>query len=259
VADVRQPNLVTYDYGLFKNLPGTSSTAGVHDTFFGPRDKAYVDFHCRNATRVRGTQAYFYVKEDQNRRIDGDRPLSNAPEEGRIMKPEGADPDPFARHNHAGFALYGENVKVGRRLDSAQREIQLDWPYLDPILVRGLLYDMEHEQEADERGSIYVRRCTVDLARVLCEKEWDFQPRPGDILRLTKFADRYMDVEDVVRDEHRWGGDGWFAVYKLTLVKSSKYEPQRKIAERKLSDPPLNTPTDPNPGELTPDANPYES
>jgi hypothetical protein len=250
VAEVRPPKIVVYDYGMFKALPGTASTAGVHDTFFGPRDKAYVDFHCRNATRVRGTQAYFYVKDDQNRRIDGDRPLSDAPEEGRIMKPEGAEQDPFARYSHAGFALYGENVQIGERIDSATREVYHDWPYLDPILVRGILYDMEHEQEADERGSIYVRRCSFDLARVLCEREWDFQPRPGDVVRFTKFADRYMDIEDVTRDEHRWGGDGWFAVYKMMLVKSSKFEPQRKIADRKLSGPPPNT-ADPNPGDLS--------
>jgi hypothetical protein len=235
---------------MFKTMPGTSGTAGVHDTFFGPRDKAYVDFQARNITRVRGTNAYYYVKEDQNRRIDGDYPLSNAYEEGRIMKPEGADPDPFARHGHAGFALYGENVKVGRRIDSAQREVQLDWPYLDPILVRGILYELEHDQDPDERGVIYTRRASFDLARVLCDREWDFQPRVGDVVRLTKLADRYMDIEDVQRDEHRWGGDGFFVVYKLILVKSSKYEPQRKIAERKLSDPPEN-PGDPNPGDLS--------
>jgi len=250
VADIRQPNQIIYDYGMFKALPGTASTAGVHDTFFGPRDKAYVDFNSRNVTRVRGTQGYFYVKDDQNRRIDGDRPISDAPEEGRIMKPEGSGQDPFARYKHAGFALYGENVVVGQRLDSATREVHHDWPYLDPILVRGVLYDVEHDQEADERGVIYTRRASFDLARVLCEKEWDFQPRPGDVLRLTKLGDRYMDVEDVQRDEHRWGGEGFFAVYKLLLVKSSKFEPQRKIADRKLSDPPPN-PGDPNPGQLS--------
>ena len=42
--------------------------------------------------------------------------------------------------------------------------------------------------------------------------------------------------------------------YKLMLVKTSKYEPQRKIAERKLAEepPPDGSPNDPSPGNLSP-------
>lgn len=249
----RQPNAPAYPYGLYKHLPGTSGTSGVGGTFMGPRDRAYVDFHARDLTRTSGKNAWYYPKEDQNRRIDGDRPLSDArPERNQVTDPESTPADPFARHNHAGFALYGENARLGRRLDSVTREIIPDWPYLQPILVRGVLYEVEHSQEPDERGAIYVREGQFDLARVLCETEWDFQPRPGDVVRFDHLGDLYMDVEDVSRDESRFGSTGFFAVYKCRLVKSSKYDPSRKIAERKLVGPPPDSTVDHNPGELSP-------
>ena len=250
---IRQPTPANYEYGMFKTLPATRGTAGVDDTFFGKRNKAYVDFHCRNMTRVRGHNFYYYVLESQNRRIDGDRPLGNNLDEGRVTKPESDQPTDFARHRHAGMGLYGENVVIGKRIDSVRREFIPDWPFLDPILVRGCIYDLEHEQEPDERGSIYVRRCSIDLARVHCDREWDFQPRIGDVVRLPRLNDLYMDIEDVQRDESRWGNTGFFAIYKLILVKMSKYEPQRKIAERKQTpegSPPPQT-GDPNPGSLS--------
>lgn len=251
MVDPRQPNPANWPIGQFKHLPATSGTAGVADTFFGPRDKAYVDFHARDLTRARGKNAWYYVLEDHNRRIDGDRPLSDAQNEGRVNVPEDAEPNPFARTQHAGFALYGERVKIGQRLTSVIREVQPDWPYMQPILVRGLIYELEHEQEPDERGVIYVRRAAFDLARVLCETEWDFQPRIGDIVRFDRLGDQHMDVEDVTRDEHRYGGTGFFAIYKLMLVKSSKYDPSRKIAERKRIGAPPDGEVDPNPGDLS--------
>ena len=254
---VRPPKRVTYDYGQFKNLPGTSRAAGVPDTFIGPRNKAYADFIARQTTRVRGTNAYYYVLDDMSERIDGDRPISDADRRGRVDAADGdtalTHDEVFARKRHAGMALYGEHVIVKRRLDSTRREIQPDWPYLDPILVSGLVDATEHENEADERGSIRVRRCEFRLARVLCEREWDLQPRAGDVVRLPKLLDQYMDVELVEREEARFGGTGFFVEYKLTLVKSSKYEPQRKIAERKLADdaPPTGAVDDPSPGDLS--------
>ena len=113
MADIRQPKQVTYNYGIFKTLTGTSGTSGVADTFFGPRDKAYVDFQARDMTRLRGTNAYYYVLDDQTRRIDGDKPLDNSENGGRVDVPEGTEPDPFQRTAHAGLALYGERVKIG--------------------------------------------------------------------------------------------------------------------------------------------------
>ena len=254
MADPRPAQPANYPYGLYKNSPGTVGTSGVNDTFFGPRDKVLVDFHARDATRLRGTNLWFYVLESHNRRIDGDRPLSDSVNDGRVDVPEGAPEDPFRNIRHSGFALYGENVIVGERLDSVRREMQPDWPFLDPILVRGVIYEVEHEEESDERGSIYVRRCSLDLARVLCDKEWMLQPRVGDVVRLPRLNDVYMDVSEVARDETRFGGTGFFATYKLTLSKSSRYEPQRKIAVDKQTDvgvqPPPQT-GDPNPGKLS--------
>lgn len=251
MADVRQPKPVTYDYGIFKTLKGTSGSAGVADTFFGPRDKALVDFQARDITRLRGTNTFYYVLDDQSRRIDGDKPLGNSENGGRIDLPESTEPDPFQRKAHAGLALYGERVKIGRRIDSVRREIQPDWPYLDPILVRGVIYESEHEEEADERGAVYIRRVSMDLARVLCDREWGFQPRPGDIVRLPRLLNQYMEVREVERDEKRFGGTGFFAGYKLYLVKTSKYEPQRKLATRKLIETPPDGSVESNPGKLS--------
>lgn len=247
--DVRPPKQKTYAYGQFKAVPGTQGTAGPDDTFFGPRNKVYMDHLARQMTRIRGTNAYYYVLEDQSRRVDGDRPISDNDDAGRINRPEGAPSPTFQRKAHAGQALYGEYAKVNRRLDSVRREVQPDWPYLDPILVRVLVGSPEYEREPDERGTIYIRRVEVFIARVLCEEEWDFQPHENDILRFPKLLDQYMDVEEVSRDdEQRYGATGYFQSYKLRLVKTSKYEPQRKIAEDKLAEEPPPT------GEVDPDA-----
>jgi hypothetical protein len=253
VADIREPNKATYEYGQFKELPGTSGVPGVPDTFFGPRNKVYADYIQRQITRLRGTNCYYYVLDDMSERVDGDRPISDAENRGRTDIPEGTPEDAFARKRHAGKALYGEHAIVRRRLDSVRREIQPDWPYLSPILVRVLMENVEHEQEADERGAIHIRRADVWIARVLCEKEWNIQPRAGDILRFSRLLDQYLDVEDVSRDESvRVGGDGYYVGYKLMCVKSSKYEPQRKIGESKLTEePPPDGSVDPNPGGLT--------
>ncbi len=251
MAEPRQPKPANWGTGLYKHLPATVGTAGSGDTFFGPRDKAYADFHARDLTRVRGKNAWYYVLDDQVRRVDGTTPLSDAPHQNNVTTPEDAEPDPFARTSHAGFALYGERVKIGQRTSSVTREIQPDWPYLQPILVRGVLYGVEHSEEPDERGSIYIRNADFDLARVLCEIEWDFQPREGDVVRFEHLGDKFFDVEEVSRDEARWGGSGFFVSYKLRLTRTTKYDPSRKIAARKLIDAPPSGVVDPNPGGLS--------
>lgn len=233
--EIRPPDQPNYDYGLYKKVPGTGSLPGFKDTFFGPRDKAYADFQARDMTRIRGTNVFYYVKDDQNRRIDGSKPISSppTPDEG----------DTLRRRKHAGMALYGEQVIVREQIDSVSREVQPDWAYLDPILVRGVIIDTSFENDPDERGAIYVRRCTMDLARVLCEKEWKFVPQPGDVVNLpqlfgalaNKVTGGYFDVEEVARDEARFGGTGFFVAFKLTLVRSSKFEPQRKLPPRKIT------------------------
>jgi hypothetical protein len=244
--EIRQPQPPDYSYGLYKAVPGTRGLPGFPDTFYGPRDKAYADFLARDKTRIRGTNGFYYVKDDQNRRIDGDKPLSSPP-----TPPTG---DLLRRREHAGMALYGEQVIVKEQVDSVTREVQPDWAYLDPILVRGIVTETSFENDPDERGAIYVRRCTYDLARVLCEQEWKFQPQPGDLVNLpfllgtlsNQVKGGYFDVEDVSRDESRFGGTGFFVAYRLTLWRSSKFEPQRKLPPRKITtedDVQENTPT----------------
>jgi hypothetical protein len=224
--EIRQPDPPNYGYGLYKNVPGTGGLPAFPDTFVGPYDKAYADFLARDMTRIRGVNCFYYVKEDMSLRIDGDHPLSNKPE---------AIGNPLARKRHAGMALYGEQVIVGEALDSVRHKVQPDWPYKDPILVRGVPYDLEYEHEPDERGAIHIRRMRFDLARVLCEKEWDFEPQPGDVLRFTEKLHGYYDVERIEDYETRFGTTGNLIAYKMALHRTTRYEPQRKIAERKLT------------------------
>lgn len=233
--EIRPPEKVEYGYGLYKKVAGTGSLPGFKDTFVGSRDKAYADFQARDMTRIRGTNGFYYVKDDQNRRIDGSKPISSppTPDTGDVLR----------RRAHAGMALYGEQVIVRDQIDSVSREVQPDWAYLDPVLVRGVVIDPSFENDSDERGSIYVKRCSFDLARVLCEQEWKFVPQPGDIVNLPKLfgasanpiTGSYFDVEEVARDETRFGATGFFVVYKLTLWRSSKFEPQRKLPPRKIT------------------------
>jgi len=233
--EIRQPEPPDNAYGMYKSVPGASGLPGFQDTFFGPRDKAYADFQSRDMTRIRGTNGFYYVKDDQNRRIDGSKPISSppTPDQGDVLR----------RRAHAGMALYGEPVIIREQIDSVTREVQPDWSYLDPIAVRGVVIDPSIENEADERGSIYVRRCTFDLARVLCEKEWKFVPQAGDVVNLpvlfgasaNPITGGYFDVEEMTREESRFGGTGFFTVYRLTLWRSSKFEAQRKLPPRKIT------------------------
>lgn len=233
--EIKQPEPANYAYGIYKTLPGTGGIPSLPDTFVGPRDKAYADFVARDVTRVRGTTAFYYVKLDQNRRIDGDKPLSSlpTPPEGNVLR----------RRAHAGMALYGEQVIVKDQIDSVSREVQPDWAYDDPVLVKGVVMDPQYENTADERGSIYVKRCNYDLARVLCDQEWKFRPQPGDVVYLPKLFGEplntekggYFDVEDVSTDEARFGATGFFVTFRLNLWRSSVYEAQRKLPPRKIA------------------------
>lgn len=222
--EIQQPTPPSYPYGVFKHLSGTSGIPSHPDTFIGPRDKVYVDFLCRDVTRLRGTNAYYYVKLDHPRRIDGDHPISNNPD---------IDNDALARKRHAGMALYGEHVIVGESIDTVRDEVQPDWPYSDPILVRGIAMDLDRDEEADEKGSIFIRGLRFVLARVLCEKEWNIRPRTGDVIRFTKALRGYYDVEYVETEEPRMGSNGNFTEFRCQLRRNTKFEPQRKIAEQK--------------------------
>jgi len=219
---------------------GTKPLSSFEDTLFGPKDKDYLDFIARQTTQLRGTYAYYYVLRSQTQRIDGNAPLTDAPVMG-----------PFERKSKAGgatrdeaigaSALYGEPLVIGARLDSTYREVTPTWDYADPVLVRGIVFRTQRSESADQRGSIYIRKATYDIARVLAESEWAIQPQPGDVVRLPdklgsydrhQPEDSYYDVESVETNSSQFGGTGFFTVYSLQLVWQSKYDPKRKFPDR---------------------------
>jgi len=237
--EIRQPDPANYPYGQMKNVPSAQGLPAFPDTFIGPRDKAFHDFHARDRVRLRGMDSFYYVKMDHPNRIDGQdgTPLSIS---------EKAKQDALARRAHAGMALYGEQVKVGKRLDSVRREVTPDWAYDNPILVRGIPYDMEHEYEAGDRGGTYIRRLKFDLARVSCDEEWKIAPMPGDLVHIpglfgpeTDVGDKprrgYFDVKDVNTDQSRVGSTGFFVAYQLVLTRTTRYPPERKLPPKKTT------------------------
>lgn len=219
---------------------GQTGVPGFPDTFAGPRDKRYLDFIARQTTRLRGTNAYYYVLRSQTQRMDGNAPTTDAPGLG-----------PFDRRGRAGghvveealgvAALYGEPLVIGTRLDSQQRHVTQTWDYAEPVLVRGLCLHLQRSERADARGTIYIRKLQFDLARVLCNQEWDIVPQPGDVVRLPNLLgsydpkqpdEAYYDVEAVETNASKFGATGFFTVYSLTLDHQTKYDPQRKFPEQ---------------------------
>jgi hypothetical protein len=222
----------------------------LRDTFFGPRDKAYLDFIARRTTKLRGTNAYYYILTSQTERQDDIIPVSK----NRISTPQDS-----IRHAGGGrprdleeakgiAAMYGEPVSVGRRINSVEREFTPDWEFAEPVLVRGILTDPERAEIPDQRGSIYTNRIRISLARILCETEWCIRPRVGDMVRVPdltnppRVQDNYYDVEEVVINDTRFGSTGHFTAFTLQLSRSSRHAPQRKIPlkdERDAPDPPV--------------------
>ena len=219
---------------------GVAPLSSFQDTLFGPKDKHYLDFIARQTTQLRGTYGYYYVLRSQTQRIDGNAPLTDAPGLG-----------PFDRKSKAGgarvdeaigiSALYGEPLVIGPRVDSLRREVTPTWDYADPILVRGIIYRMQRRENPDQRGTIYIRQATYDLARVLSEEEWNIQPQPGDVVRLPNLLgsydkhqpdDSYYDVAEVETNSTKFGSTGFFTTYSLALIWQSKYDPQRKFPDR---------------------------
>lgn len=187
------------------------------DLFFDQPDKDYLDYIARDVTRIRGTNVNYFRLVDTTERIDGDRPISDKPGLG-----------PFDTKRHSGnVALYGETVRVGTRLDSQRRETTPDWNYDEPFHTRGIVLDLTTDEEPDERGSIYIRTARLDLARAIME-DFDTICRRGDVVELPQLLNGYFDVVDVSRDDTRFGATGFFTTYKLSLTKSSKFQPQRK-------------------------------
>ena len=205
---------------VFPNEPTPASVIrGVPhfpDTFLGPQTRAYADRIAMDRTRLRGTLAWFYERAAMTRRIDGEAPGEEK---------EGLSP--IDRRAHAGFALYGEPVTLGPRIDSVRREVKPDWTYKEPVELRGIAYDPSDESDPDERGSIFINRLQFDIARALCESV-GITPRRGDVVLLPKLFNSFYDIEEAEHDESKFGSTGFFVSYKLTLVRMSKFTPPRK-------------------------------
>lgn len=193
-----------------------SGVPNFTDTFLGPQSKAYADRKAMDRTRLRGTVGYYYKREGAARRVDGEAPGEENPELS-----------PFDRRAHAGFALYGEPVQVGNRIDSVSREVKPDWTYAQPIEIRGIVYNPSEESDPDERGSIFTDRLDFDIPRALADA-LGIEPRRGDVILLPKLLESFYDVEEVRRDEARFGSTGFFVAYKMNLVRMTKFTPPRK-------------------------------
>lgn len=194
----------------------------MSDTFFGDLDKNYMDILNQDITDIRGVEALYWAKLDQTRRIDGIAPLQTPPS---------VDPVLGLRKRTGTYAMYGEPVSVGDRVDSVRRKVTLDWNYSDPIKVKGVAFDDSTDEDADERGTTYAGTITFDISRVVADA-LKIRPRQGDILQLLSKLGGYYDIEDVSRSNSRFGGTGDFTVYSCTLVRNTKFVPQRKNPAR---------------------------
>lgn len=217
----------------------------LRDTFFGPRDKGYLDFLARRITKLRGSNVYYYVLTSQTEKTDDVIPVSkNRMASGNDkIRHAGGTTSPLLVNEAGISAMYGEPVIVGERLNSVERQFTPSWEFAEPILVRGVLFDPERAEIPDQRGAIYTQRIRLALARVLCENEWKIRPRIGDMIRIAtitnppRVQDDYYDVEEVVYNDTRFGSTGFFTAFTLQLARSSRHAPDRKLPEKDLRDP----------------------
>lgn len=190
---------------------------GFPDLFTGTQDKSYIDYLAKDVVRIRGTNVNYFALLDTTERVDGDRPLNDK-----------EDLDYFDVKSHSGnVPLYGEPIITGTRINSQIRETKQDWNYSAPYETRGIVEDVSTDEDPDERGTIYVRSATISFARANMD-DLDLVCRRGDIVQLPKLLNGFFDVLDVSRDESRFGADGFFSTYRLSLTRSSKFLPQRK-------------------------------
>lgn len=248
--EIKEPNKLGT-----RSVADTSTQFGsgepFRDTFTGPRDKKLLDFYARQMSQLRGTNVWYYVLKSQTQRTDGITPDTVNPAAG-----------PFDQTRHAGgragiSAMYGEPIIVGGKINGIEREVSWDWDFADPVEIRGVLRSPERSEDPDERGSIYIRRIRLSLARVLCEKNWNLRPQIGDMVRLPNTINDYYgidgqavrnvltdyyDVEEVVKNDSRFGSTGFFTNFDLQLVRSSRHAPERKIPvqqQRPSPEPPV--------------------
>lgn len=216
---------------------------GLPDLFAGPKKKNYADFNSMRMTKLRGTTGLYWVMNDHHER--------NTSDASPFEQPDFLEDDDFFVIEedfkiHGNVNIYGEPVEVGELFDTVKREVNEDWQLeCDPLIVRGVVSEIEEEEEPSEHGTFVIRRCRYDLPRKLCE-ELGFRPWFHDVVRLTlKTAsgvdlDGYYDVEKVERTEARFGATGFFTFYKLMLVRSSRFAPERKgLCEKPPYDIPL--------------------
>ena len=223
----KAPEPVPHGGGIPTDPTFSSGTTGFDDTFFGPNDKKYLDRKTKAMSLLRGTDCYYYKKDDQTQDIDGSRPLTNGPGPEPELTNSPARPIPVTARS-GNMSLYGEPVIVRNRIDSVKREVIPDWNYAEPFLVRALAMEPVQEEEPDERGTIFIHTLKLHIARILLD-EAGIRPRAGDVIRLPKLLESYYDVKHVERDQHRFGAVGYFVAYSFDLVRNSMFHPERKL------------------------------
>ena len=205
--------------GIEENPTFTSGIPGFSDTFSGPNDKKYLDRKAKDLSRLRGTDIFYFKMKDQTQRIDGNRPLTDGVE---------VIPEQTVRARGGNISLYGEPVIIRNRIDATKREVIPDWNFDDPMRVRALGITPEEEEEPDERGTVFVKKLKIHIARVLLD-EIEIRPREGDIVRLPELLDNFYDVKHVDRNDHRFGSFGFFVAYSLDCTRNTMFDPARKL------------------------------
>ena len=197
---------------------------GFPDTFFGPNDKSYIDRINKDVTRLRGVDCLYYPLLDQTRRLESTKPAVHK-----------ESLDVFDLKRHSGDPLYGEPSIVVEHLDSVRQSVEPDWHYGEPILIRGIAFSPSSDEQSDDRGTIYNRELEFDLARIIAEEVGmasylgkPIRPRQGDVIQFTSLLDGFFEANDVSRDDSRFGGTGFFSVYKFRLYQTSKHIASRK-------------------------------
>lgn len=226
-----------------KNEDVINGVKGLPDLWAGPKKKNYLDFIAMRQTKLRGTTGLYWIMKDHHER--------NASDVSPFEQPDFLEDDDFFVIDedfkvHGNVNFYGEPVEIGELFDTVKREVNEDWQLTcEPLLVRGVVSEIEEDEEPSEHGTILIRRLRYDIPRKMCE-ELKFRPWYHDVIRLTlKTAsgvdlDGYYDVLKPERTESRFGSTGFFNYYTLRLVRSTRFVPERMgICEPPPYDVPL--------------------
>jgi len=195
-----------------------SSVPNLPDTFFGNEfDKKLIDRLTRDLTKIRGQNFFYFIKKDAAERQDGNRPISNNPNLGTF--------DPKGRAGSA--ALYGEPVIIGNNDNAVKRNVDPSWFYSEPIEVRGVIMNTQRADTPDERGRVEIRKATLYLSRAMCD-DIGLTPTIGDVVKLPAGLHGFYDIATVTRDNHRFGGTGFFSCYDISLYRNTRFLADRK-------------------------------